>query len=91
MMEQKLDLILEKLGSIETDVKTLKSGQQELNQIVPAIRSNQEMFNATMDGLEKGIKELNNKLEDNISDLNKAIRYLNHRLSDLELEVLKLK
>ncbi|GIO84595.1 hypothetical protein J25TS5_15270 [Paenibacillus faecis] len=91
MDEQKLDLILQKLESLE-------SGQVELQQITRAIRDRQEETDAklealTMDGnkIQGNTVRIEQKLDENLSDVRGDVRYLSHRVVALEMEVDKLK
>lgn len=91
MNEQKLDLILQKL-------ETLESGQAELQQIIRAVRDRQEETDAKLEALTMDVNKIHGntvrieqKLDDNINDVRGDIRFLSHRVVALEMEVDKLK
>ncbi len=88
-------------GDVQTlkgDVTNLKSGQAELFQLSSAIRNAQELTNAKLEGLtldvrraEGNLVRIEEKLGEEILDMRGEIRFLNHRIADVELTVDKLK
>ncbi|NWL89614.1 hypothetical protein DMN77_18870 [Paenibacillus sp. 79R4] len=68
MNDQKLDLILQKLESLE-------SGQAELQQITSAIRDRQEETDAKLEALSMDVHQLHGvvvAIKENIDELNKS-------------------
>lgn len=91
MNEEKLNLILQKLESLE-------SGQAELQQITRAIRDRQEETDAKLEALSMDVNKIygntvriEQKLDENHNDIRGDIRFLSHRVVALEMEVDKLK
>ncbi|MDF2925346.1 MAG: hypothetical protein K0R57_4260 [Paenibacillaceae bacterium] len=88
-------------GDVQTlkgDVQTLKIGQAELYQITSAIKSAQELTHAKLEALtmdvrrsEGNLVRIEQKLDNQALDTRGDIRFLNHRIADLELDVEKLK
>ncbi|MDF2935239.1 MAG: hypothetical protein K0Q90_612 [Paenibacillaceae bacterium] len=88
-------------GDVQTlqgDVNNLKVGQAELFQLSSAIRNAQEFTNAKLEGLtldvrrvEGNLVRVEKKLEEETLDMRGEIRFLNHRIADVELAVDKLK
>jgi hypothetical protein len=79
MNEEKLNLILQKLESLE-------SGQAELQQITRAIRDRQEETDAKLEALSMDVNKIygntvriEQKLDENHNDIRGDIRFLSHR------------
>lgn len=118
-MEQKLDLILQKLGTIDTDIKGMKSDIAELKSDVAELKSDVAVLKDDVAELKTDVKLLKTRvdvLESNqltflhelreqrleaqarerlflkeFDDIRTSIRYVNRRVSDMELDVLSLK
>lgn len=91
MSNQILTQIFDKLVSIE-------SGQSELHQITTAIRDRQEETDARLEALAMDMNKIHGStvrieqtMDATLSDIRGDVRFLNHRIADLELEVDKLK
>ena len=88
-------------GDVQTlkgDVGNLKAGQAELFQLSSAIRNAQELTNAKLEGLtldvrraEGNLVRIEEKLGEEILDMRGEIRFLNHRIADVERAVYKIK
>lgn len=83
--------------TLKSDVGNLKAGQAELFQISSAIRSGQQLTNAKLEGLtldvrrtEGNLVRIEKKLEEETLDMRGEIRFLNHRVADLAMDVDKL-
>ncbi|MFM9327442.1 hypothetical protein [Paenibacillus mesotrionivorans] len=86
------------IKDLKGDVTNLKAGQAELFQLSSAIRNAQELTNAKLEGLtldvrraEGNLVRIEEKLGEEILDMRGEIRFLNHRIADVELTVDKLK
>ncbi|MCM8710494.1 hypothetical protein M2651_05575 [Clostridium sp. SYSU_GA19001] len=86
-MEQILKQILEKLNSMETDIKELKAGQAKLEKGQAKLEAGQAKLEAGQAKLEKGQQEIKAELKFMWDDIKK----LDNRLSAQENEVFTLK
>lgn len=98
MSNQILNQILEKLNEMSTRLGSLEAGQSELHQITTAIRDRQEETDAKLEALTMDVNKIHGsavrierKMDEELSDIRGDVRFLNHRIADLELEVDKLK
>ncbi|MUG45476.1 hypothetical protein [Paenibacillus woosongensis] len=98
MSDQILTKILDELKSMNTRLGSLESGQSELHQITTAIRDRQEETDAKLEALAMDVNKIHGstvrieqKMDETLSDIRGDVRFLNHRIADLELEVDKLK
>lgn len=98
MSDQILNQILGELKSMNTRLGSLESGQSELHHITTAIRDRQEETDAKLEALTMDVNKIHGntvridqKMEETLSDIRGDVRFLNHRIADLELEVDKLK
>ncbi|APB35975.1 MULTISPECIES: hypothetical protein [Heyndrickxia] len=100
-MDQKLDLILKKLSSLESGQKELnerlevmESGQKELGQIVRAIRDRQEETDAKIDALSMDVHHVHGEIagvKDEIKDLRNGVIFVNRKVADAEFEINMMK
>jgi len=96
--ETKLGSFETKLGSFEITQNSLVAGQKELNQVVGAIIINQETTNAKLDALTMDVRRLEGnthrierKLDEQSAVIRGDLRFLNHRVADLEMDVAEIK
>ncbi|MNJ50405.1 hypothetical protein D3C77_456770 [compost metagenome] len=83
---------------MNTRFGSLESGQSELHQITTAIRDRQEETDAKLEALTMDVNKIHGstvridqKMDETLSDIRGDVRFLNHRIADLELEIDKLK
>jgi len=79
-MEQKLDLILQKL-------ETLEVGQNEIQQVVKAIHNRQEVTDAKLESLTMDV----HKIHGSIGALKGEIEFTFEKTSKNELEIFRLR
>lgn len=98
VIEEALEPIHKELKSMNTRLGSLESGQSELHQITTAIRDRQEETDAKLEALTMDVNKIHGstvrieqKMDETLSDIRGDVRFLNHRIADLELEVDKLK
>lgn len=80
---EKLDLILKKLSSMDEDLKSvkqdvqdLKLGQDELNRVTSAILTSQEVSNAKLEAMELRLSNVEGGLKKLSGDVNNSFDYL---------------
>ncbi len=78
--------------------KELGLRQSEMNQVLTAVRTNQEVSNAKLEGLTLDVRRLEGttiriekKMDEQFASFQGNQRFLNHRLADVEMDVEKLK
>ncbi|MCM3699991.1 hypothetical protein [Paenibacillus macerans] len=98
VINESLQPVKDDIRSIKDDIQLLKTGQEELRLITSAIRDRQEETDAKLEALSMDVKymhgdlvRIEQKLDENESELRGDVRFLNHRIADLEMEVEKLK
>ncbi|MEC0331601.1 hypothetical protein P4H42_18465 [Paenibacillus macerans] len=90
--------VKDEIRSVKDEIQLLKTGQEELRLITSAIRDRQEETDAKLEALSMDVNHMHGdlvrieqKLDENESELRGDVRFLNHRIADLEMEVEKLK
>ncbi|MFU1797322.1 hypothetical protein ACM1RC_25885 [Paenibacillus azoreducens] len=98
MNDQLLKQIFDELKQVNSRLSSIESGQSELQQITRAIRDRQEKADAKLESLSMDVNKIHGravqieeKLTENLSDIRGDVRFLNHRIADLEMDVEKLK
>ncbi|MGZ7441958.1 hypothetical protein [Paenibacillus sp. TH7-28] len=98
VINESLQPVKDDIRSVKDEIQLLKTGQEELRLITSAIRDRQEETDAKLEALSMDVKHMHGdlvrieqKLDENESELRGDVRFLNHRIADLEMEVEKLK
>ena len=86
------------VGQLKTDVGNLQAGQTELFQMVTALKHGQDMTHAKLEALTLDVRRLEgnfirleNKWENDSLELHGDIRFLNHRIANVEMDIERLK
>lgn len=98
VINESLQPVKDDIRSVKDEIQLLKTGQEELRLITSAIRDRQEETDAKLEALSMDVNHMHGdlvrieqKLDENESELRGDVRFLNHRIADLEMKVEKLK
>lgn len=87
MNNQKLDLILNKLGSIEYEVKSVKSEQNNMNEEIKSIKTEQQSMNKEL----KSIKDEQHNMKAEVNSIHQKLDDLETKSDHIQSDVSKIK
>lgn len=94
IMEKKLDLILQKLEILDTGQNHLKTGQQELKEIVIALRDRHEETDAKLENLTMDVHKMHGdvtSIKEQLSELQSEVEFTYQKTAKNEMELFKIK
>ena len=89
-MEEKLNLILSKLGSLETDMQGMKADMQGMKADMQGMKADMTDMKADMQGMKDGIKRLDAKVAKIELTLENEIRVNIQRIAEGHLDLSRI-
>ena len=89
-MEEKLNLILSKLGSLETDMQGMKADMQGMKADMQGMKADMTDMKADMQGMKDDIKRLDAKVAKIELTLENEIRVIIQRIAEGHLDISRI-